>query len=111
MWIGLLWLLACGDPEVRLDCDEPESGDLDGYCVLGENDGAAAGVADHADCPATPSEPGSVAHGPGGCDEPSQAVLDAEQGAYDDCWRRAYEEALTSLVDSADTGCVPTDVD
>jgi hypothetical protein len=109
--IWFLWFLGCGSPEVLLDCDEPEAGDLEGYCVLGENDGAAAAAVDLADCPESPSAPLPVAHGPGGCDEPSQAVLDAEQGAYEDCWRTAYEQALASLVHSADTGCVPTDAD
>lgn len=104
-WI-MAWLLACGDPEVLLDCEEPEQGDLDGYCVLGENDGAAAAAADRAVCAATPSEPEPVAHGPGGCEEPSQAILDAEQRAYEDCWRSSYEATLEAL-DSGDTGCEP----
>lgn len=99
--------MGCGSPEVLLDCEQPEPGDLEGYCILGEADGAQAALADRSACVSTPSEPRQVAHGPGGCDAPSAAVLEAEQAEYERCWAAAYDDALDRLVEGADTACEP----
>ena len=95
--------LGCAAPEPLLDCEVPEAGDLEGYCVLGEQDGAEAARVDREDCGSDPSEPDWVAHGPGGCEEPSEEVLQAEQQAYASCWRAAYDTVRGP--ESADTGC------
>ena len=106
----LMLAMACGSVEPRLDCEQPYQGDLDGYCILGENDGATAAAIDLATCADPPTEPADVARGPGGCDEPSTAVLEAEQAAYVRCWDRAYSDAMPT--DTADTGpCEPSTTD
>ncbi len=107
LWLWL-WALGCGNPEVRLDCEAPEDGDLEGYCIVGSHDGAEAATSDRARCALEPSVPTYVAQGPGGCEEPAQEVLDAEQRAYTDCWQEAYDGTWAERVDSGDTGCEPT---
>lgn len=108
--IGLWLLLACGDPEPLLDCESPEAGDLEGYCILGENDGPLAAAADIAVCAEEPAVPSDMAEGPGGCTDPSQAVLDAEQAEYARCWQEAYDAVIAAAAATADTGpCEPAD--
>ena len=101
-----MWM-ACGSPEPLLDCDEPEQGDLDGYCVLGEahGDDAARSFLEER-CEGEAPLPDAVAEGPGGCDEPSDAVLSAEQAAFDACWQEAFDEVLGPYVDD---GSCPVD--
>jgi len=108
VFLWLLWVVGCADPEVRLDCEAPEAGDLEGYCIFGSNEGAAAALADRARCAEEPSLPDEVARGPGGCEDPSQALLDAEQAAYVQCWQEAYEATMMEQTHSGDTGCEPT---
>jgi len=90
------------DAELPPECTEPDPGDLDGYCIVGDHDGEAAARADMEACiedddelePATPEE---VAEGPGSCgDVVTEAVLAAEQQAYEDCWQLAYDATYRS---------------
>jgi len=95
--VGFLLLLggACGGDELPPECSSPDEGDLEGYCILGDNDGRTAAMGDIVACVDEEelSAPEEVAEGPGSCgDEVSEAVLEAEQQAYVDCWQLAYDD-------------------
>ena len=101
--IGVALLLVGCAADLPEECSSPTEGDLEGYCIAGENDGAAAGRADAEACledDDEPSVPEQVAEGPGSCgDEVSESVLTAEQAAYEDCWAEAYDQAQAELTE------------
>ncbi len=106
-WLPWLVMLGC-DAELPAECTEADPGDLEGYCVLGDNDGRAAALDDIDSCAGLDedrprAEPTYVAEGPGSCgDEVDDEVLEAEQAAYEGCWREAYE---ASYVVPEETEC------